>query len=250
MRVLPTTVTWLFDGVGGAAVIFLIGLLIQRYRSKERSSDATLTAQGAKVENSPVASGSGITQTVNSPTTVNLNVGKAFEAALPQLNIEIREVCFDDVLESVTEDLADFTVERNIFVRVWIVNKESVATAVKKWSLAYSKDGKTVTASEVTDFSKWHQHVKWKERQSSMTPVMYVIKEARNTLTPFPAQPLLQGIPSEGWVCFKAPGVNGMGNEDGRIELNIVDSFNQKYCGESPAPLACKGTMTNTDLPW
>src|SRR4029077_13958146 len=61
----------------------------------------------------------------------------------PRLNAEIREVCFDDVLESVTEDWADFTLERYIFVYVWAVNTESVATAVKDWKLTYLKDGKT-----------------------------------------------------------------------------------------------------------
>ena len=197
------TVTWLFDGVGGAAVIFLIGLLIQRLTSKRS-----------------------------------------------RLNMEIREVCFDDVLETVTEDLADFTVERYVFVRVWIVNKESVATAVKEWALTYSKDGKTAAASEVTDFSDWHQHVKWKAQQQGVTPVTHVIKEARNALTPFPSQPLLQGIPSEGWVCFKATGVSGMASDDGRIRLCVVDSFDKKYRKKSPAPLACKGIMTNPDLPW
>jgi len=77
MHVIPSTLAWLFDGVGGAALLALIGFLVNRFRSKEKRTPAgaALTAQGAKVENSPVASGSGITQTINSPTTtVNLSV--------------------------------------------------------------------------------------------------------------------------------------------------------------------------------
>jgi hypothetical protein len=35
-----------------------------------------------------------------------------------------------------------------------------------------------------------------------------------------------------------------------RIELCIVDSFGQEYHIGCPAPLACKGTMTNPELPW
>src|ERR1700730_18543096 len=71
MRWLSENYKWLFDGVAGAAVIAVIGYVIHRFLgSQDRQQGATaLTAQGAKVMNSPVASGSGIiTQTINSPT--------------------------------------------------------------------------------------------------------------------------------------------------------------------------------------
>jgi pyrimidine deaminase RibD-like protein len=171
------------------------------------------------------------------------------QKAAPQLDVEVREVCFDDVLDSVNEDWADFSVERYIFVRVWVVNLESVATVVKEWKLTYTTNKKVIVGCEVTDFSKWRQHVKWKER-SGAAPVMHVIKEARNALIPFPSQALQQGIPSEGWVCFKATGVTGTGGDESTIELCLVDSFGWKTLVESPAPLTCKGTMTNPDLPW
>jgi|SRR6267378_329016 len=64
MRVLPGTFTWLFDGVGGAALIALVGLVWKWFRSKEQPTGPALTAQGARVESSPVASGSGINQTI------------------------------------------------------------------------------------------------------------------------------------------------------------------------------------------
>ncbi len=68
---------WLFDGVGGLVLLAVLGYLLRRIlkRSQDRQEGTpALNAQGAKVMNSPVASGSGITQTVNSPTTINLSV--------------------------------------------------------------------------------------------------------------------------------------------------------------------------------
>ena len=171
------------------------------------------------------------------------------QKAAPQLHIEVREVCFDDVLDSVNEDWADFSVERYIFVRVWAVNLESVATVVKEWKLTYTTNKKVIVGCEVTDFSKWHQHVKWKER-SGAAPVMHVIKETRNALIPFPSKVLQQGIPSEGWVCFKVTGVTGTGGDESTIEVCLVDSFGWKTIVGSATPLKCKGTMTNPDLPW
>src|SRR5260370_23967451 len=57
---------WVFSGIG----VLTLGLLIEWLRTRSRSSgqEATITAQGAKVSDSPVASGTGITQNVNSPT--------------------------------------------------------------------------------------------------------------------------------------------------------------------------------------
>jgi hypothetical protein len=165
-----------------------------------------------------------------------------------KLKVEIREVCFDDVLQSVANDWSDFTVERYIFVRVWAVNLKNVPTTVKEWKLTYSKDKKVFAASEVSDFSKWRQHVKWKVQGTGF--VTGVIQEAHNTLTQFPLQPLQHGVPSEGWVCFKATGVSGMGSNSSTIKLEMENSLGQKYRVNSPAPSGCKGTMTNPDLPW
>jgi hypothetical protein len=53
---------WVFSGIG----VLILGLLLEWWRRRSRPSgdDAALTAQGAKVSDSPVASGSGITQVV------------------------------------------------------------------------------------------------------------------------------------------------------------------------------------------
>ncbi len=50
---------WLFDGVAGAAVIAFIGYVVHRLLGSQdrQQGAAALTAQGAKVTNSPVASG-------------------------------------------------------------------------------------------------------------------------------------------------------------------------------------------------
>ena len=62
---------WLFDGIGALALMAVIGYFAQRVlrRSWDHQKDtAALNAQGAKVTNSPVASGSNISQNINSPT--------------------------------------------------------------------------------------------------------------------------------------------------------------------------------------
>jgi hypothetical protein len=77
MNWLSENYKWLFDGVAGAAALSLIGYFIHRFsKTKGQNGNAALNAQGAKVTNSPAASGSNITQTVNSPTTINLALGE------------------------------------------------------------------------------------------------------------------------------------------------------------------------------
>lgn len=78
MRWFSENYKWLFDGIGGAAVIAAIGYFIHRFLGSRDQGSAALTAQGSKVINSPVVSGSGITQTINSPTTtMNVLTGSA-----------------------------------------------------------------------------------------------------------------------------------------------------------------------------
>lgn len=71
MNWLSENYKWLFDGIGGLALVAFIGYFTRRVlrRSRDRQKDtAALNAKGAKVTNSPVASGSNISQNINSPT--------------------------------------------------------------------------------------------------------------------------------------------------------------------------------------
>ena len=52
---------WVFSGIG----VLIIGLFVQRWLKSSSERKSNLTAQGARVSNSPVASGTGITQTIS-----------------------------------------------------------------------------------------------------------------------------------------------------------------------------------------
>src|SRR6266851_1526672 len=52
---------WVFSGVG----VFGLGYLLQLWVRSGQQNKAKLTAKGAKVTHSPVANGSGITQTIS-----------------------------------------------------------------------------------------------------------------------------------------------------------------------------------------
>jgi hypothetical protein len=162
--------------------------------------------------------------------------------------LEVREVCFDDVLHSVSEDWSQFTVGRYIFVRLWVVNTEAVPATVKKWELTFSSGGTNFPATLLDDFSKWHKLIKWEEPGLGFES--RVIKEARKTLTQFPVHPFVQGIPSQGWLCFKTNDVPGSGHDHGEIRLCLLDSFGQENWVNAQAPLGCEGEMVNPELPW
>jgi hypothetical protein len=82
---------WVFSGIGVLAVALLIEWL--RRRPHPSGQQATITAQGARVSDSPVASGSNILQTVNSPTyNVSLRVPTAAGAPGNERYSEWREL--------------------------------------------------------------------------------------------------------------------------------------------------------------
>jgi hypothetical protein len=62
----------LFSGVAGAALLGIIGYLLKHWFER-KEPDSGLTAQGAKVSESPVASGTGNVQRVNSPDIYHIN---------------------------------------------------------------------------------------------------------------------------------------------------------------------------------
>jgi hypothetical protein len=56
---------WVFSGIGVSIPVLFLGLWLRRKRrSRPSGHEAAVTAQGGKVSDSPVASGTGITQTV------------------------------------------------------------------------------------------------------------------------------------------------------------------------------------------
>ncbi len=78
MHWLSQNYQWLFDGIGGVVLIALVRIGYNRWRKSRTQVDGShpssaLTAQGAKVTNSPIASGSNISQTINS-STLNLSL--------------------------------------------------------------------------------------------------------------------------------------------------------------------------------
>jgi hypothetical protein len=168
----------------------------------------------------------------------------------PHLTVEIRQVCFDDVLESVTEDWSGYTIELYLFLDLWVVNTKEVPTTIKDWKLTLHGDGKSSQASYVEDISKWRQHIKLKKKETSLGFERYVIQDIHNNLTQFPAQPLTHGIPSEAWVCFVASGVTEAVKKDASVELFVVDSFDKTHKFESHGPWPCKGNMYNPDIPF
>src|SRR6266478_2827197 len=104
MKWLSENYKWLFDGVAGAAVISVIGYVIHHFLGSQgrQQGAAALTAQGAKVTDSPVASGTNISQTINSPT-VNLSLpAPSFGAPGRERYDEWRELV-DEIHESIEQ---------------------------------------------------------------------------------------------------------------------------------------------------
>lgn len=78
MSLSPETYKWLFDGVGGALLLSIIGFFIHRWVTLPKTASTKVQgrvqAEQSATNNSPIAVGSGISQTVNAPT-VHLNIG-------------------------------------------------------------------------------------------------------------------------------------------------------------------------------
>jgi hypothetical protein len=162
--------------------------------------------------------------------------------------MEIRQVCLDRVLSSITPDWSDYTFDLYIFLQLWIVNKAEVPTTVKAWRLTLSGDGgrQEIPTEQFPDISKWHQHTKVKEEQHGL----HVIKDVREDLVAFPLEPLRQGIAIEGWVCFKAEGVREALLKTAKLRLEIVDSFGRRHAVKTLSPWNCKGDVVNPKMPW
>jgi hypothetical protein len=67
----------LFGGIAGTAVVALIGWGLKRLFDSNKEPSGQLTAQGTTVSDSPVASGTGNSQRVNSPTNIFMGLPAA-----------------------------------------------------------------------------------------------------------------------------------------------------------------------------
>lgn len=165
----------------------------------------------------------------------------------PELRIEIRQVCLDRVLASLTPDWSDYTFDLYFFLYVWIVNQQDVTTTVKEWKLTVEGDkGQTAQADQVPDISQWHQHFRVREVRHGLP----MIADTYSSLAGFPTQALQRGIAAEGWVCFIAHGVRESLLNNASIELIVVDSFDRRHAAKSKGPWPCKGDVVNTEMAW
>jgi hypothetical protein len=164
----------------------------------------------------------------------------------PRLTMEIRQVCFDRILSSLTPDFSDYTFDLYLFLEVWAANQKEVPTTIKDWKLTVFGDGQKFPTEQLPDISAWHQHIKLKEEQHGF----HVIRDVRNRLDKFPALPLQQGIASQGWVCFIAREMREALLKNVALELLIVDSFGRTHSVMSKGPWPCKGDVVNPQMPW
>jgi hypothetical protein len=162
----------------------------------------------------------------------------------PRLEAEIRQVCFDKILASLDVGWGDYTIDLYIFLRVWVVNQREIPTTVKQWKLTVVGEGKSTDAELIEDISRWHQHMKVREQLHGMD----IIRDIRDRLVEFPAQPLQHGIPVEGWICFLVRNTRESLIEKGYITLTVVDSFGHKYRVTSKGPWPCKGDIVNPQM--
>lgn len=164
----------------------------------------------------------------------------------PRLRVEIRQVCFDRALASLTPDFSDYTFNLYLFVEVWVANQKEVLTTVKEWKLTISSNGQKVQTEQLSDISQWHQHIKVKEEQHGF----HVIRDVRNRLEIFSERPLQHGIAAQGWVCFTAREVREALLRNAVLELTIVDSFGRSHSVTSRGPWPCKGDVVNPKMPF
>jgi hypothetical protein len=155
----------LFDGVGGTAVVTFIGYLCKQWwesRHRPSGEGATLMAERATVSDSPVASGSGNTQNINSPTTINVSLPhpspvQAATALQPQPkprhNIEFIEAksvqahsgVKDGKIHESPQGLGEFHVGVVCFRNEPVVGKRVQEPTLKSHIIYKGKNGEEIT---------------------------------------------------------------------------------------------------------
>lgn len=161
-----------------------------------------------------------------------------------QVTVEIREVCEDMLLASLEAE--KYTVHLYIFLRVWVVNKKEVPTVPKEWTLAVVSGKQKLKAEPVPDFSKWHQHSKIATQRQGF----HFVEDIREPARDFGKQPLQQGIPAEGWVCFVVRDTDDSLLQGATLRLTLIDSLGRKHPVKKTEPWHCKGNMVNPEQLW
>jgi hypothetical protein len=164
----------------------------------------------------------------------------------PKITIEIREVSLDQKLASLDADFAGFTIDAYLFFDVWVVNKNTTPTTAKLWKLKVVIDGRKSEAEFVGDISKWHHLRKKTEYEHGHT----VVRDVRTKMTPFGIDPLQQGLPVNGWVCFLIRGVRPASIQAATVELIMVDSFDRTHRAQAKGPWPSENQTVNPDMPW
>jgi hypothetical protein len=186
---------------------------------------------------------------VHLPTWIPGVVARLIDRFLPKrpsLIVEIRQLCFAKILASLEADWSDYQIDLYLFLYVWAINAEQVPTTIKEWKLSALANEQKIEGERVQDISKWHQH-------SKVTAVQHgfqVVHDVREPAAPFPLQPLQQGIPSEGWVCFIIRKTKESLMESATVTLIATDSFGREHSVSSRAPWTCKGHMVNPQIPF
>ncbi len=162
------------------------------------------------------------------------------------LTVELREVGDDKHLVSISTQLDRYTVNFYIFLRVWVVNTNAVPTVPKEWVLNITKGKDKLKAEPVPDFSKWHQHTKVEKEQQGFK----FIEDIREKLPALSNQPLQQGIPSEGWICFLVRDTEDSLLNGSTLHLTLIDSFGRKHPLKANEPWNIKGSMVNPEKLW
>lgn len=163
-----------------------------------------------------------------------------------RLQIEIRQLCQNQTLDSITADLSDFTVDIYVFLYVWAVNKSSVKVTAKSWNLEFVGKGERVTGKHVPRITPFYQHVKWNEEQHGMR----VEKSERRTLVAFRDAPLEPGVPLEGWICFNISGAKHTFVDKAEVKLTLIDSLGKRHRVKQHGPWRCDGDIVNPDKPF
>lgn len=164
----------------------------------------------------------------------------------PKLVLEIRQACLDRIIVSLLQDFSDYTFDLYIFLRLWVANQKLVPTTIKDWEVVLLSNQQSIGTEHLADISNWHQHIKRQEKQHGLV----VIRENRNKLDRFPAQPLQMGIAAEGWECFIARGIREATLKEATLQVTIIDSFGRKRSTTSRAPWPCRGEVVNPEMPW